>query len=98
MTDISRDPSADVMKMASDDHVVPDTHSKDHMCRQTHSQNSTDAKSVWESRQFTSVFADVSLVILNKTISKTLVCLICSCQFQLFHSQQVMAMLPVLSA
>lgn len=44
MTDISRDPSADVMKMASDDHVVPDTHSKDHMCRQTHSQNLTDAK------------------------------------------------------
>lgn len=84
--------------MASEDHIVPDTRSKDHMCRQTHSQTSTDAKSVWESRQFTSVSADVSLVILNKTISKTLVCLICSCQFQLCRSQQVMATLPVLSA
>jgi len=49
--------------MASEDHVVPDTRSKDHMCRQTHSQTSNGAKSVWESRQFTLVSADVSLAI-----------------------------------
>lgn len=35
INDISKDPRADGVKTASEDHAVPDTHSKDLMCRHT---------------------------------------------------------------